>query len=267
MDNPALLIVTLFIAAFFAGGINSVAGGGTLLTFPALVAALTAVYGEHAEAVANTTSTVALLPGSMAGAWGYRSEVRRSREFAFPMIWPSLIGGTIGSILVLLAPSVFGRLVPWLILTAAVLFLIQQPINRLLKRDPNAEPKPATGAKFLGILGFQFLIALYGGYFGAGIGILMLTTLTFMGVGSIHRANGVKTLLAVIINFASAIVFAIGGIVHWGYAGIMAVGAIAGAYLGASIARKLPTWTIRWTVIAIGFGLAGYYVWKNFFRE
>ncbi len=266
MDSPALLFGTLFLAAFFAGIINAIAGGGTLLTFPALVAALKPDYGPEAEALANTTSTVALLPGSLAGTWGYRKEFAEARDFALRLIPPSLVGGFVGSILVLSDKQLFGQLVPWLILTAAVLFLIQHPINRYLKRDPDAETKLATGWKLAGILAFQFSIAVYGGYFGAGIGILMLTALSVLGVGSIHRANAVKTLLATVINGTSAIVFALWGHVDWGYAGIMAAGAVAGGYAGARTARRLPAWVVRWVVIAIGFGLAGYYIWKNFFR-
>ncbi len=187
-------------SAFAAGVMNSVAGGGTLLTFPALT-------GVVSPAVANATSTVALLPGSFAGALGYRKELTESRRFVLRMLAPSLAGGFLGA---------------WLV-------------------------------------GFQFLVAIYGGYFGAGIGILMLAALGFMGVGDIHRMNGVKTFLAAMINTASVIEFVRADLVDWHFAGMMAVSAIVGGYAGARVARRMPPAVVRWSAIGIGFGLAIYY--------
>jgi uncharacterized membrane protein YfcA len=248
-DQPAIYLV-LCLSAFVAGVMNSVAGGGTLLTFPALLAVVS-------PAVANATSTVALLPGSAAGAVGYRQELAASRRFVKRMLLPSLAGGTLGAGLVLVNPHAFKTLVPWLMLTAALLFLVQQPISRWIRtHKPDHEPGPWGQA---GLILFQFLVAVYGGYFGAGIGILMLTALGFMGVGDIHRMNGVKTFLAAAINGASVLVFVWGGLVNWPLAAVMAAAAVIGGYVGARVARRLPAWVVRWTVTAIGFGLAGYY--------
>lgn len=279
LQNLLLSLCVLAAAAFAAGIINSVAGGGTLLTFPALVAVLKAAGNTDAEAWANATSTVALLPGSFAGAWAYRKEYAEARSFALKLLLPSLVGGLVGSLLVVVFPKAFGPLVPWLILTAAVLFLLQHPINRLLAKRREAavsaagdlragvrlEPLRRVRKRQVAlIIGFQFLVAVYGGYFGAGIGILMLTALGFMGVQSIHHANGVKTLLAGVINGVSAVVFVAGGLIEWKLAAVMAVAAIAGGYVGARVARRLPAVYVRWVVIVIGFVLSGYYLWKQF---
>jgi uncharacterized membrane protein YfcA len=249
--------------AFLAGAMNSIAGGGTLLTFPALMTAF-AVLGQDAAAMANGTSTVALLPGSFAGAFGYRNELRECRRFAVRMFLPSLAGGFLGAWLVSQAPEAFAKLVPWLILTAAVLFLVQAPLSKWLKRRSAAEGKhpdhhePSWLTQAM-VIGFQFLIAVYGGYFGAGIGILMLSALGFMGIGNIHRMNAVKTFLAATINGASVVVFIENGLVDWGYAVPMAVSAIIGGYVGARVARRLPASAVRFAVIVIAFGLATYY--------
>ena len=254
----------LCLCAFFAGVLNSVAGGGTLLTFPALTGVLT-------PAMANGTSTVALLPGSLAGAAGYRRELWECRRFVLRMILPSILGGFVGARLVSLDREAFRDLVPWLILSAAILFVIQAPIARWVKRravaamaegDLPRQPEASWTTQWL-IIGFQFLVAIYGGYFGAGIGILMLSALGFMGVGDIHRMNAVKTILAAGINAAAVGVFIRDGLVNWGYALPMAVSAIAGGYYGARVARRLPAAYVRYAVIAIGFGLSAYYfiVW------
>jgi uncharacterized membrane protein YfcA len=260
MTELAWTYTFLCVTAFLAGVMNAVAGGGTLLTFPSLITALTPM-GPQAAALANATSTVALLPGSFAGSLGYRAELYECRRFVVRMLLPSLLGGFLGAWLVGQDTGTFKALVPWLILTAAVLFVVQAPIARWLKaHKPDHEPGPAMQAA---LIGFQFLVAVYGGYFGAGIGILMLTALGFMGVGDIHRMNAVKTFLAVLINGASVIVFVWDGLVVWKYALAMAGAAILGGYTGARVARRLPGHYVRYAVIVIGFGLSAYY----FIRE
>jgi uncharacterized membrane protein YfcA len=264
MSDEAWTYCILCAVAFVAGAMNSVAGGGTLLTFPALMTAL-ASHGTQAGAYANATSTVALLPGSFAGAWGYRKELGESRQFVRQMLIPSLAGGLVGSILLAAFPQKFTELVPWLILTAAVLFLLQPVLVRLVRRrqtEPHGPPGPGLT---IALQFFQFLVAVYGGYFGAGIGILMLTALGFMGVGDIHRMNGVKTILAAMINGVSVAVFVVSGLVQWPYALAMAVAAITGGYVGARVARRLPVTAVRWLVVTIGFGLAVYYFARSEF--
>lgn len=262
MSELAWTYTFLCVTAFAAGAMNSVAGGGTLLTFPALTAALRPLYGTAAEAFANATSTVALFPGSFAGAFGYRAELAPSRRFVLRMLAPSVLGGILGAWLVGRNTELFKHLVPWLILTAALLFVIQAPVARWMKAHrPDHEPGPATQ---VGLVIFQFAIAVYGGYFGAGIGILMITTLSFMGVGDIHRVNAVKTFLAAMINGASVIVFVRDELVHWEFAAAMIGAAVLGGYTGARVARRLPTQYVRYAVIVIGFGLSAYYFYKQF---
>jgi uncharacterized protein len=249
-----LTYLLLCLSAFAAGAINAVAGGGTLLTFPALLSVIDSVR-------ANATSTVALMPGSLAGAWGYRTELARNRRMVLYLLPPSLIGGGLGSWLLTYFPaSVFDGVVPWLILGAAVLFLVQKPLARWLKTHPHSEP---TGATLAVVLGFQFLIGVYGGYFGAGIGILMLTSLSFMGLGDIHHVNGVKTILAAAMNAVAIIWFIYKEVVIWRYALMMAAAGIVGGYLGARGARRLKPDAVRLIVIVVGFAVAAYCFWRQ----
>jgi uncharacterized membrane protein YfcA len=241
---------SLSLSALAAGVINAVAGGGTLLTFPTLLTVVTPV-------VANATSTVALVPGSLAGAWGYRREFRNlSRNMAL-LAAPSFVGGVTGALLVTRLPArYFAMLVPWLILTATVLLLLQPLIRQWSTGLHHAS---LSGRSWLGVIFFQFLIAVYGGYFGAGIGILMLSALGLMGLSNIHEMNALKTALGAIINGVSVVVFMWEGKVNYPFAGVMALAAMVGGYLGAHGAQRLNPAIVRWFAILIGFGLALYY--------
>jgi uncharacterized membrane protein YfcA len=217
-DSPTTYF-WLVVTALAAGAVNSVAGGGTLLTFPALME-----LGGLSGVMANGTSTVALVPGSIAGAWGYRKEFASVRRWALLLAAPSLVGGILGTLLVIGFPEQFDTLVPWLILTAALLFLLQPTLTRLTGvGQAHAAPSPRTQGV---ILAFQVLVAVYGGYFGAGIGILMITSLSLMGSGDIHRTNALKTFLAACINVTSAAAWVIGKKVEWPYALSMMAAAI-----------------------------------------
>ena len=257
MPNETLVTyVLLILSALAAGAVNSIAGGGTLLTFPALLRILGSVE-------ANATSTIALLPGSLAGALGYRKELRQSKRLILILLAPSIIGGVAGALLVTRFPEkVFSQLVPWLILTASVLFLVQAPLKKLTKAGQQG---PATGWTVVVVIFGQLLIAIYGGYFGAGIGILMLSVLPFMGTRNIHETNGAKTFLASIINAVTVVIFIAEGKVVWKYALVMAVSAIIGGYVGARFARRLPAVYVRAIVITIGLSLGLYYLWLQLF--
>lgn len=251
-----LSYLSLSAAAAAAGAINSIAGGGTLLTFPALFAALGA--SAEASVIANATSTVALFPGSLASMAAYREEMRQAPRWAMLLVIPSVLGGYAGSRLVTTLPAeTFRNLVPWLILTAALLFWLQPRIAAAL--GIGHEHRTATTMTILGALGFQLLVAIYGGYFGAGIGILMLSALALMGLGDIHRMNALKTLFGSCINGVAVAVFIASDKVDWKIAGVMALAAIAGGYFGARAARRLDRNLVRRIVVAIGFGLAAYY--------
>jgi uncharacterized membrane protein YfcA len=253
-----LSLVTLCLTALIAGVVNSIAGGGTLLTFPALLAVLEPRYGAAAAVVANATSTVALLPGALAGAWGYRRQMEAARRWLLLLVAPSFLGGVVGSLLVTrLDPSYFGEMVPWLLLTAATLFLYNTVMPRRKARPTEMDQPPRRAVA--GLVLFQFGVAIYGGYFGAGIGILMLSALAMMGIGDINRMNALKVVLNSCINGISVIVFVVEGRVEWKYAVPMAVVSILGGYLGALFALRIPRQYVRWIVIAIGFGLATYY--------
>ena len=259
-------LLWLCLAALFAGAVNALAGGGTLLTFPALFAALTPNFNAAAAVMANGTSTVALAPASLGSSWGFRREVAKVRRWLALLIVPSLIGGLAGALLASkLSPKYFNLLVPWLILTAAILFTLQPLLSKLRSAAANpAQPaQPPSGWTVAGIVGFQLLVALYGGYFGAGIGILMLTSLGFLGLADIHEMNALKNVLASCINLTAAAVFIFDGRVVWHLALMMTACSILGGYLAARWGRKLKPAYVRALVIGIGFSLAAFYFWRQ----
>jgi uncharacterized membrane protein YfcA len=238
-----------FTAAFLAGAINSVAGGGTLISFPALI------WLGLNSVTANATSTVAIWPGTVGSIWGYRRELRAAEPRFRVLIVPSLLGGLTGALLLRVTPaSLFDRLVPFLILFATLLFMAQEPVQRMLK---TADAEAHKSTKWLvGALVFQMAVGIYGGYFGAGIGILMLAALSILGLTDIHEMNSLKVIFAGAINGIAAAYFIWARMVYWPDVLIMAVGAIVGGYGGAGVARKLGRTTVRRIVIAIGFGMA-----------
>jgi|ERR1700730_17047380 uncharacterized membrane protein YfcA len=244
----------VFFAAFIAGMMNSVAGGGTLVTFPTLV------WLGIDPIRANVTSTVALWPGSLGAMAGFRRELGDSRRWMILLGAPSVVGGLIGARLLLLTPTrLFASIVPYLILFATILFAVSEPLIRRLRPNlsapANATHAPAR-ALWVGAMIFQFFVSVYGGYFGAGIGILMLAALGLMGLTDIHRMNGLKNFFAACINFVAASYFIGSGRVEWTHAQIMVVGAIAGGYGGAGLARRLGPRFVRRAVIVIGFAMA-----------
>lgn len=261
LDKLASMFDTLILcsAAVLAGVINSVAGGGTLLTFPALMYVLGS--REDTAVIANATSTIALFPGSLAAVWGYRNELKGTRDSLLPLLLPSIIGGALGTWLVVSYPArTFQLLVPWLILLATLLFTLQPWISRWTGiGQPHVAPTAVTKT---GIIAFQFAVALYGGYFGAGIGILMLSSLALMGNSDIHRMNAIKSLLASLINGTSVALFLWQQKVDWSLATPMIVAGILGGFLGATFARRINKSAVRYGVICIGFLLATVYFFK-----
>ena len=242
----ALLV---FAAAFVAGAINSVAGGGTLVSVPTLI------WVGVPALDANATSTVGLWPGSLGSVWGYRRELGSADPRLFALIVPSLAGGLLGAILLRLTPSdLFERILPALILFATLLFMAQEPIQR---RFNLAALHEARSHWLSWTMLFQFLVGVYGGYFGAGIGILMLAALSLMGHSDIHQMNGVKNLLAVCVNGIAAVYLAFfSDLVLWTDAVTMAAGAVVGGVAGAGVARRLGRPVVRRIVIVLGFAMA-----------
>lgn len=255
MEMTLLQGSIMFAAAFVAGTMNSIAGGGTLITFPVLL-----WLGLDAK-VANATSTVALWPGLFGGLWGFRREIANSRAILWRLGVTSVIGGAVGALLLILTPSeTFARLVPFLIFFATVLFMLQEPIGKRLGIKAAAEQPRARW--WLGAIIFQFCSSIYGGYFGAGNGILMLAALGLLGLSDIHRANGIKNFLGICINSAAVLGFAASKLVYWPDALLMAVAAIAGGYFGASAARRMGRVFVRRTVITIGLVIGFVMLWR-----
>lgn len=244
--------LVIFAAAFVAGMMNSVAGGGTLLTFPALI-----WIGMDPKA-ANVTSTVALWPGSLGAMLGFRRELRDSSRWMLWLTPSSIAGGLIGALLLLRTPSeTFASIVPILILFATVLFAAGEPVTKLLRRENlGTDVNKVSRAWWIAAAVIQLFSAIYGGYFGAGNGIVMLAVLGLMGLSDIHQMNGLKNYFAMCINLIAAVYFVLCGPVKWGAAIIMVTGAIAGGYGGAGIARKLGRSFARRAVIAIGLAMA-----------
>ena len=238
-----------FGAAFLAGVINSVAGGGTLVTFPTLI------WLGLNSVTANATSTVAIWPGIVASAWGYRRELGTAEPRLFWLLIPSLVGGLAGAwLLHSTPPAVFDRLIPYLLLFATLLFMVQEPVQRWMKSPELVAHRSATW--FVGVLFFQLFVAIYGGYFGAGIGIFMLAALSIMGLTDMHQMNGLRVLFGAAINGVAIVYFVWNRMVFWPYVVLMAVGAMVGGYGGAGMARRLGRQVVRRIVIAVGFGLA-----------
>ena len=243
--SPVSLVLAL-LAAALGSAVNAIAGGGTLVSFPAIVAL------GVSPLVANATSTVALWPGGLGSMWGYRRELTGARAWVVRFTLPSLLGGGIGGWLLLHTPADrFARIVPFLVLGATVLFMLQGPFARWLRsRGRSAEPSAAPGALFLA---GQLAIGVYGGYFGAGIGILMLAGLGFMGLTNIHQMNGLKNWGALCINAVAAAMFALSRIVDWPLALAMAVGGLLGGYLGARMAQRVGQQAVRRAIVVVGF--------------
>lgn len=252
-DHDPLRLALVAMATLVAGAINAIAGGGTLLTFPALVGL------GIPPLVANATSTVALWPGALASMWGYRRELVGARGWARRFAIPSVAGGMVGAWLLMRTPAErFDAIVPWLVLGATALFMVQGPVMQALRRrrgdalaapagEPGSEGRPGAS-----LLAFQFLVAIYGGYFGAGVGILMLAALGFMGLTNIHRMNGLKNWGGFCMNVVAAGMFSASGLVNWPVALTMAGAALAGGYAGSRLAQRVGQRWVRRGIVAVG---------------
>lgn len=252
-----MTLLAIAIVAALGGAINAIAGGGTLLTFPSLIAL------GIPPIIANATSTVALWPAALSSMWGYRRQLAGSRVWAMQFAVPSVLGGLAGALLLLRTPSErFSQIVPWLVLSATLLFMAQGPVMKRVRRRRTGAA-PVTSVKPdeadanlprppLSFLFYQFLVGIYGGYFGAGVGILMLAALGFMGLTNIHRMNGLKNWGGLCMNAIAAVTFIVSGLVDWPVALAMAVGATAGGYAGARLAQRVGQTRVRQAIIVIG---------------
>jgi uncharacterized membrane protein YfcA len=241
--------IVIALAAFAAGAINSIAGGGTLISFPALV-----WIGVN-PVMANATNSFALWPGSFAAMVGFRRDLAKIRRWLLLLTIPAFAGGAAGAVLLMhTSTKTFTRLVPFLILGATLLLAVQEVITRRLGTVARAHENPTAGwVTFVFV--FQFLVGIYGGYFGGGIGILMLAALGLIGLTDMHEMNGLKNLLAICINGVAAIYFAFSHAVLWKDGFIMALAAIVGGYLGARVAKRLGRTFVRRAVVFIGLAM------------
>lgn len=246
----------LAVAAVLGGALNSVAGGGSFLTFPALV------FVGVPAVPANATSTVALWPGSLAAAFAYRRELRQVRQWLIGLGSVSVIGGLFGAVLLLRTPNpVFMRLLPALMFVAALLFTLGGRLTERL-RTSNIPGGRATALVLGGLV--QFVIAAYGGYFGGGIGIMMLAAFSAMGMRDIHVMNSLKSLLATLINLVAIAVFVVKGAIVVQPALVMIAAGTAGGYFGASTARRLdPAWVRRF-VLLVAWAMTAYFAWRAY---
>ncbi len=242
-----------------AGAINAVAGGGTLITFPTLL------FFRTPPVVANATSTLALLIGTAGSVFGYREHLQAVRKWLWRFAPVSILGGLIGSALLThTSDKTFAKLVPFLILFATIIFLAQGFFRRFAGLE-NREHVERKRHVWLAIV-FQFAVSVYGGYFGAGIGILMLASLGFIGLTHIHEMNTVKTVLSSLINLVASVWFVCAGLIHWPKAGVMTVGALAGYYLGAHYSQRIPQKRVRQLITAIGFVLSAITFYEQFVK-
>ena len=244
--TPTLHNIIVFAAGFVSSSINSIAFGGSLVSFPTLV------WLGVPPIIANATNTAAIWPGSLGAVWGYRQELRQTKPVMYWLIIPSILGTIAGAMLLRITPpALFDRIVPLLILFATLLFAVQERVQRLL----NVAPEHHGSLWFTGAMIFQFFVSVYGGYFGAGMGILMLAALAILGHEDIHQMNGLKNMLAVAINAVAAVYFLGAGMVRVTDAIVMASGAIIGGVASAGFARRMGRNAVRRAVIAFGFAM------------
>lgn len=248
-------IALLLAAAFVAGALNAVAGGGSFLTLPALV------FVGVPPVTANATGTVALLPGYAASAWGFKDDMAPPPGLSMATsIALALIGGAGGAALLLFTPNdTFGRVVPWLLLGATTLFAFGPHIRAWATRSTTAGAPTSTTKAVAGMLA----VAFYGGYFNGGLGILCLALFSLLGQTQLNAMNGMKNLISALLTAIAVAIYAAGGIVEWKHALLMAVAATLGGYGGARIARRIPAQVLRWGIVFTGLVMAGLFFAKG----
>jgi uncharacterized membrane protein YfcA len=258
--TPADLLL-MGAGGFAAGAVNAVAGGGTFFSFPALLAV------GLPPVVANASNSVALWPGSLSGAWAYRQELSRYKRYLLPMGIASLLGGVAGGLLLLAAGDArFSALIPWLLAFATLLFAFSPQLAAALKRmRPPATEAAASGHGAGSPVGWfvQLLVSIYGGFFGAGMGILMMASLAIGGHEDVQHINALKNLLSAVIYSVTVVTFIAAGAVSWPHTAVMLLTATLGGYWGARMARKIQGPWLRRMVIAVGGALTVYYFYKT----
>jgi uncharacterized protein len=248
----------LLLAAVAAGAVNAVAGGGTLISFPAAMA-----WGLPST-IANATNAVAMAPGALASAWTYRRELRADFGLALWLSGPSIVGAVMGALILRHSSQrAFDLLVPWLVLGATLIILVQGALGRRAAGD--VAPSPAASRRRVaGIMFCQLAVGVYGGYFGAAMGIVMLAALSVILPGDIQRRNAVKNFLGALINGVAAVYFLVAGMVSAPAALVMTAGAIAGGFAGGRLARRASPRLVRTLVVAIGLAISALLAYRAY---
>jgi uncharacterized protein len=249
-------IVFLFVAGVLGGALNAVAGGGSFIAFPALL------FTGVPPIPANATNTIALWTAAAASGGAYRKRLDVPRRVLIPLLVASLIGGLAGAFLLLRTPAhTFMRVLPWLTLGATLLFAFGKKLaggrGSMLEHEAS---KRALAAATL----FQLVVAIYGGYFGGGMGIVILAMLAALGMTDIHAMNALKSVMGFVINGVAVVAFIVARAVYWKHGLIMIAGGILGGYVGAHYAQKLPPAWIRAFVVLVGTGMTVYFFWKSY---
>jgi uncharacterized membrane protein YfcA len=248
--------IFLFFAGALGGALNAVAGGGSFVAFPALL------FTGVPPIPANATNTIALWTAAAASGGAYRKQLDVPRRVMVPLLAASLVGGLAGAFLLLKTPAhTFMRLLPWLTLGATLLFAFGR---KLASGRQSVIERQASTAALTGTTLFQLCVAVYGGYFGGGMGIVMLAMLAALGMTDIHAMNALKSVLGFVINGVAVIAFISAGAVYWKPGTVMIIGAVAGGYLGARYALKMPQPWIRMFVVLVGAGMTAYFFWKSY---
>lgn len=249
-------IALLSIAGFVAGSVNAVAGGGTFFSFPALLAV------GVPPVIANASNAVALWPASLSSAWAYRKELRSQGRQVLVLCFISLIGGVAGGLLLLaVKENTFTTLIPWLLLFATLLFAFSKHFSAWLAGINRTSRLAANGKSVIVGIGY-LIVAVYGGFFGAGMGILILAALSINGYEDVHEINAIKNLLSAVIYSVAVLTFVIADAVAWGHAWIVLVAATVGGYAGVLAARRIAAVWLRGGIIAVGLGLSAVYFFK-----
>ncbi len=246
-------LVLLFAGGMLSGAVTAIAGGGSFLTFPMLLAA------GLPPLTANITNWVALMPGNFMALAAYRTELAEMRHDVRAHLLVAFCGGLVGGLLLLWTGEVrFEKAVPWLMLTATLFFAFGEWVKKRL----HAWRKPDRPMSRRAILAFEFVLMIYGGYFGAGLGIVLLAALAMAGEASIHRANAKKNLMVAALSIAGMIVFLPSGIVVWAYAIPILIASGLGGYGAIYLVRRVPQHVLRLTVLAWAILLTGVMFWK-----
>jgi uncharacterized membrane protein YfcA len=248
--------ILIFCASAIGGVLNAVAGGGSFLSFPAIL------FTGVPPIPANATNSVAVWIGALASSGAYRKRLNVSSRVMIPLAISSFIGGGIGAYFLLHTPAkTFLRLLPWLMLAATLLFMFGGRLTRRLRISIGKAPSRSA---LVAATVFAFLVAIYGGYFGGGIGIVTLAMFAALGMNDIHAMNAFKLVLNSLINGIAVVAFVLAGAVLWKQAAIMTAGGVIGGYFGAHYAQKLPAPLVRALVIAVGVTVTTYYFWKSY---